>query len=237
MKIKLIKTVIVAVVFILIVIGAFFLNIYLKENNLFLYSTGTNDKSLFNSTWGMSPNEVKRANNSNIEYSSSDHRDDLFVCIPPDDISRYKPHPNEHFSCYIDEVYLFGSLSEVWYLFFKDKFYKYEISIPVYGYSDVEEILQNLKERFGADYIETLQSGGNGEGGKRLIYKWNMKKQKIELLVIPSDEENPFKKFAEKEENPFSKFIKKYELHITAIYLPIFNGIDKELKEQESSYF
>ena len=40
---------------------------YLKINNLLFYATGSKEKTLLNSTWEMSPKEIKRSNNVNLK--------------------------------------------------------------------------------------------------------------------------------------------------------------------------
>src|SRR3990167_8511546 len=132
------------IIFILLIIsGAFLGNYYLKRNNLLFYATGTRDKAFLKSTWEMSKKEVERANQTELKSTSSLH------C----GLVNWEKRTNK-VSCYKTDIHLFGQSTEVTYYFFDNKFYEYDLTIPVSGYPDVSRILENLEKRFGNGYIE-----------------------------------------------------------------------------------
>jgi len=130
---KLFSYSLLAILILLLLTGLYFLNIYLKNNNLLIHATGTNDKAFLNSTWRMSVKEVERANETNLVFGGKAIYGgiDLFVnCIFGDTLEEKLPK-NNIYSCYKDRVYIFGKLSGVTYNFFDNEFYEYYVSTPV----------------------------------------------------------------------------------------------------------
>jgi hypothetical protein len=116
-----------------------FLNIFLSENNFFIYATGTKDKAFLNTTWKMSPREIERANKTSLSSSES-----LLLFTPEvTNKSRFKALVQKN-------AYLWGRLVQVEYSFFDDMLYEYYISLTAYDLEKPHnEILATLTEEFG----------------------------------------------------------------------------------------
>ena len=213
-------------VVIILVVGAGYLNYYLKTNNYLFYATGTNEKAFINSTWEMSVDEVVRANNAElikggaltcllgiIEFDSIEHR---ILCYEDDDAS------------------LFGNKAEVIYFFFDNRLFEFNLSIPVYGYADVSKLLKQLEHRFGEGYSQDAGVNPSYEHAQNYEREWTTDKEKVKFnLFFPSknqlqDEDYSFEG-TEVSGSP--------RVFLNVIYLPMVKKIEDENEIEESSYF
>lgn len=193
---------------------------------MLFYATGTNDKAFMNSTWEMSVNEVERANNAEFigvntllclfgvrEFDSIEHR---IMCYQDDD------------------VYLFGNKSEVTYFFFDNRLFEYDLIIPVYGYSDVSKLLEQLENRLGKEYSQDIGVNPHYEYAQNYEREWNTDKEKVEFnLFFPSKNQlqDEYYSFEDTEETASPR------VHLRVIYLPMVKKIEEEIEIEESSYF
>jgi len=44
------------------------------------YATGTSDKALLNSTWGTSPNDIQRANKTELQNTGGSYEESILGC-------------------------------------------------------------------------------------------------------------------------------------------------------------
>ena len=156
-------------------IGAFSLSlvllgyIYIKDENLLIYATGTNEKAFLNSTWLMSPNEIRRANNAYLEKPEWE----LFF-TEPDVVN-----PNRYSSFKQKDIELWGHSTEVEYSFFDKKLFQYYIGMKSYDADkDEKEVLAILNYRFGSQLKIEKKS-------KHLLkeYEWGYKNQSIRFWI------------------------------------------------------
>jgi 1,4-alpha-glucan branching enzyme len=223
---------VLAFIILFILIGVHYLNNYFKDNNIFLYATGSNDKAFLNSTWKMSKNEVERANETILEYGASDdiEIESVFSCI--NSKSRVEGNLKKNtFSCYTDKVYLYRKVSDVRYYFFSNMLYEYNVTIPVYGYYDFTIILNNLKESFGNQCTENFSTNESSSDVQYYTCDWNTPKEKVSLsLTFPK---NNFKQdtyyFQDKDQSStVSIFVQN---------LQIYKTIVETIKKERSSNF
>ena len=203
-----------------------FLNGYLKSNNMLLYATGTKDKAFKDSTWEMSVNEVERASDKQLIEAKGFSC--YFASIEFESVK-------QRVLCYQDDdVYLFGTKGEVVYVFFDNRLFKYELSIPVYGYSDVSKLLEQLEQRFGEEFSQEINPNPYKEHTQNYIREWSTEKQKVKFnLNLPSKHQLQDKDYEfEGKENSDSA-----RVYLEVTYLPMLRKIQDEIEVEESSYF
>jgi len=223
-------------------IGIDKLNLYLKNENLLIYATGTNEKAFLNATWKMSPKEIERANKTNL--SNSNIIILMGVTVPETVNERV-------FSAYEQkEIYLYGQDSNVDYYFFDNKLFKYVVHIASYTFNELpSEIVISLRNKFGNEKYGVMgnrniytyppwASEGNNiregvtnitnkqifiynykEGLPRIIkYEWNTKTQQIILIKVKN---------------------KGYGYNITvgSTYKPMLEEIQRFVDKERESYF
>ncbi len=212
------------------------MNIYLKNNNLLIHATGTNDKAFLNLTWRMSVKEVERANETNLVFRGSGLQggmDQYINCIFGGNTREEKLPKNIIYSCYEDRVYIFGELSEVEYHFFDNEFYEYRMSTPVDGYSDAEKILKALEQRFGKQYTENTETISNHFQNKDIqqyTLEWVTPKEKASFSFdFPKNKlKEVYYNFNDKDRNMG---------YISVDYLPMLEIIEKKTQKEHDSYF
>lgn len=192
------------------------------------YATGTNDKALLNSTWEMSANEVERANHTEFMVTS-----ESLICSAISYLGGYET-VQKRIECPEDEIYLFGTKADVMYMFFDNKLFRYELSIPVFGYPEVSKILKHMETRFGAKYSENVAVNTGNEYAQNYKREWHTKKEKANFnLYFPRDS-----KF---EDNDYvfesNKAMDSARVFISVVYLPMMKKIEKAVEKEESSYF
>lgn len=129
---------------------AIHLNHYFYDERLLFYATGTEHKAFFNATWKMSPREVERANSVNLRPVFPAYNPfTLFVKNPDYDMPEYVMD-TLRMSKFEHSVRLWGMKCSVFYTFFDDKLYKYEVAFECTDTNDVlSVIIPALSGRFG----------------------------------------------------------------------------------------
>lgn len=156
---------IVAVIVLTSICGVF-LNAYLSNNSLLMYSTGNGEKAFLKATWKMSPREIERANN--VSLSKPDI--DVGNLFAPEVTNRGRYTSLTH-----KDVFLWGYIAEVEYDFFDNMLYQYHVSLTAYDLEKPhKEIIESLRTQFGE---------GKDSDKKRadIIYShdWETEKQTI----------------------------------------------------------
>jgi len=136
------------------------LNIYLKNENLLIYATGTNEKAFLNSTWKMSPKEIERANKTNL--SNSYNENSVFESIR---ISFDFPQilNMNRYSHYIQKDVLLWEGYGVYvnYYFFDNMLFEYNIKLENYPFKQIpSDIILTLRSRFGNEKKATMRFKG-----------------------------------------------------------------------------
>ena len=182
---------------------------YIKENNYFIYATGSDKKALLNSTWLMSPNEIRRSNNAYLKRDPYKLPPLLLLSdnVGPDIVNQ------ERFSYLMqDGLSFWGRPATVDYEFFDNKLYRYYITFRVYDLESTElEVLSSLKGKLGE--FKEIES-------KYYIrkYEWNSNN----LFVLFG-----INKITEHE----------YGFHMMFKYLPFYTEIEKISKVEKAEYF
>jgi len=144
-------------------IGIYKLNLYLKNENLLIYSTGTNEKAFLNSTWKMSPKEIERANKTNLSYSYSDN--DFLI-------KKFSGFPMilnmNRYSKYIQKDVLLWGESDIYvsYHFFDNMLFEYHINLENYSFEQIpSDIILTLRSKFGNEKKATKKPRMAGIAG------------------------------------------------------------------------
>jgi hypothetical protein len=251
------RIIIISVSIVLIIVstlGVFFLNRYLKNESLFFYATGTNEKAFLNSTWKMSPKEVQRANKGFLNKKV----DDIYLGLKPEliDIKRFTAYEQ-------DDISLWGLNVNVEYFFFDNMLYAYRITDDSIHYSNIPEILKTLRVKFGNELKGKLRKKGRFQDMLDAFdqgTQTNIKESNKEEINEPNETDFTSgniqavfnSEFYPKEidfewdtdnQNIYyfqwrsidSKF--SYRLNINARYKPIIELIDKISKSEKEKYF
>jgi hypothetical protein len=206
------KLIVTAITIVGIVIAAIFTNIYLRENKLLIYASGTGHKAFFNSTWKMSPREIERANN--IKLSKSSRFSKLFSVI-----STGVPEvaDNKRFKVLFNKggIDLWGYSTKVNYIFFDNMLYAYIVNLKVYSLEEHKKILSTLRDQFGEGTTDKEKS-------KPIVFSfnWETEEQTISYSFWEKDEES-----------------ESYRVNIRSVYKPLLSDINKIASDEESSYF
>src|SRR5579871_413640 len=156
--------------------AAVFLNIYLSQTKRFPYSTGGHDKAFLNSTWKMSPQEIERANRTQL-VTADDALWEIIGAPSVLDKKRYKELMQK-------DISLWGYPAKVTYEFFDDKLSGYYIGLTVYEPDKpFQDIYGTLKQQFGEGKIDPKPSDN-------LIQSidWDAHDQKLSLWITKKDE-------------------------------------------------
>ena len=178
-----IKKLINIIVLISLFLTIFALNYYLKENNYLFYATGTNKKAFINATWEMSPNEVRRANNTNLVPAKYRVLKNLLYRIGPDDageIERYELMESEEHSVQ------WGFETKVQYVFFDDRLFEYTVFLNGYDSNKMNNVITSaLTEKYG---------NGVTEDDKNYLHsmQWETRSERVDYWMVEiKDKANP----------------------------------------------
>ncbi len=164
---------------VLTVISGILVNAYLAKNYLFIYSTGTSDKAVLNTTWKMSQQEIERANKTTLSAPDID----LSGLGAPEVINQ-----NRFRELVQKNVFLWGHISEIKYSFFDNKFYEYYISLTAYEQEHpYKEILETLRSQFG--------TGKEVEKKRADIihsFEWDTEKQSISYWIMSNEDKKTY---------------------------------------------
>lgn len=219
---KLFSYTLLAILILLLLTGLYFLNIYLKNNNLLIHATGTNHKAFLNSTWKMSKNEVERANETKFNDSKTSVGE-IIDCIFNKGLPENYNIKDNISSCYFGRVYFFGNLSDITYYFFENELYQYSLNTQVYGFSDVDYILKALKQKFGDQYSEDIQSE------QTYYLEWETANENVTFsLNFPKNSlKEDYYKFTDKDQSA--------TVLISVTYLPMIKVIEDKIQKSYDS--
>jgi len=166
--------------------GAYFLNRYLKQEYLFFYAIGTNEKAFLNSTWKMSPKEVERANNVNlILFDRKQSKSNPFIAIFAHTLSGMLIHDNrvKEFTS-VDKIKLFGEDIELILYFFDNKLFRYNVFFSYIYQETIDDVYNNLTRKFGKELTKQINKHTN-----TTILKWENYNKNIYYLDSINTEE------------------------------------------------
>jgi len=178
---------------------------YLVKNNL-IYSISS-EKAILNATWGMSPNEVEKANNAVL---SRHELHNIFILVTPDvsEKNRFKFLVQKN-------RFLFGREAEISYDFFDNKLYRYVVSLNINNKGKAENnILGVIRSKHG-DGQKTKKTSDD----ELCSYKWITKKQIVSYSLYKN------------------KKNEGYKVIIRAIFIPLDKEIKEIAKDEKASYF
>lgn len=171
------KRLISILIIILLFTMIFGLDYYLKKNNYLFYSNGTEEKAFIDATWGMSPNEVQRANNITLVPAKYGvfHWPDQAKAGYPRFLERYKLLEGEN------HITLWGFDTKVEYAFLDDKLFECTVFLDGYDSDKMHKIIAStLIKRYGdgaieenRNYLHAMQWESNSE---RVEY-WLLERQ------------------------------------------------------------
>ena len=127
------------IVFTIIILLLIILTIlFLEDNKMLFYATGTKSKAFINSTWEMSPQEIERSNKIKLQPVKYDllpisplYEDDYPAVF---NSKRYKTLFNE-------DLKLWGFPARIEYAFFDNKLFEYTIIIKTYDHQKINNLI------------------------------------------------------------------------------------------------
>ncbi len=148
--------------------GALYGNKFLARRALWPYSTGSREKAFLNSTWGMQPAEIERANSTKLQRS--DEWAFLRILTYPTFLSKER-----YRSLAQSDMNIWGHEARVEYGFFDDKLFTYTVLLEAYDLSQLKkEIQSQMAEKYGTVIDTTedahLASGKWKQGDIRAAY-------------------------------------------------------------------
>jgi len=216
----------------LTVYGIYKLNIYLKNENLLIYATGSNEKAFLNSTWKMSPKEIERANKTSLI---------------PDNRTNVSAHDfvdDERYKYKVSKANLWGRDAKIYYLFFDNKLYEYEIRIEKYYITKLPDVIVgSLRDRFGTEDEAKLCNTISC-----LLLPEYQKKEDIiidikgkDLIISRYEPMNIIYNWETEDLHVYLWFLYEDETHyyvsLDVKYLPYINQIKKMSEKEKESYF
>lgn len=203
-----IKRISITAFLILIIVGLYLLNSYLKTERLFMYANGTDQKAILKNNWQMSVKEVERTNAcklTNTLPSLDQILGDLKYII---DQKRFLSKKG----C---DIRIWGNDREIIYHFFDDQLFRLQILGDVFNKQEEDSIIvSNLKKKFG----NFNKSKDDNYGGTFFTKYVNVDYRQFSYI---NDDEN--------------KMVDR--LIITLTYKPLFEKIKEASKNDQKNIF
>lgn len=194
---------------IILIAGLFLVDKYLSANNLLFYSTGTSEKAFLDSTWGMAPREIERANNTvlkppRFDFTGMPYETDPYPRVI--NMKRYK-------SLVQNGLDFWSHSANVKYGFFDDKLFTYVAEIIVYR-DQVNQLNETIISKISEKY-------GQFQKQENKTYyiqgAWNKIPVKVYYWIYESEN--------------------KYSVHIRFDYKPIIEDMGNISKSEQDKLF
>ena len=167
----------------------------------------TNNKAILNASWGMSPSQVKMANDTKLTKLNIIPLPGLFA---PDisDTRRFL------FLVQNDRM-LFGQHTEIHYDFFDKKLYRYVVFIHIANKVKADNTVLSTKIAEYSESIKVKETSSYEVDS----YEWTTKDKMISYSLYKNNKKA------------------KYKIVIRVTYIPIYNEIQRVVREEIKSYF
>ena len=184
---------------------------YLQANNLLFFATGTKEKAFLNTTWSMSPNEIRRATGMPLLFSRNERLWERYrELFGPHVMDKKRFQEMEQ-----RDFYLWGHIAEVTYHFFDHKLYEYFVSITS-GTALLDShkaIMTALEARAGV-----AQPDKKERPEILYAYKWESSRERIQYRVSRDSDT-------------------AYTAGIRVTHVASMSEIERIVREEQNTYF